>query len=60
MHVHNCGREHIAAIDCRHEAAGRSGYLGAAALAHWVLDRRRLAAWDAEWRVTGPRWTSTR
>ncbi len=53
--MHNCGREHIAAIDCRHEAAGRSGYLGAGALAHWVLDRRRLAAWDAEWRVTGPR-----
>jgi hypothetical protein len=34
--------------------------LGAGALARWVLDRRRLAAWDAEWRVTGPRWTSPR
>lgn len=34
--------------------------LGAGVLAHWVLDRRRLAAWDAEWRVTGPRWTSPR
>jgi len=34
--------------------------LGAGALAHWVLDRRRLAAWDADWRATGPRWTSSR
>ncbi|MGH3287185.1 MAG: Rv1733c family protein [Streptosporangiaceae bacterium] len=24
----------------------------------WTLDKRRLAAWDAEWRVTGPRWTT--
>jgi hypothetical protein len=23
----------------------------------WVLDRRRLAAWDARWRATGPQWT---
>ena len=34
--------------------------LGAGVLVHWVLDRRRLAAWDAEWRATGPRWTSSR
>ena len=34
--------------------------LGAGALVHWVLDRRRLAAWDAAWRATGPRWTSSR
>ena len=34
--------------------------LGAGVLAHWVLDRRRLAAWDAEWRATGPRWTRPR
>jgi len=26
-------------------------------LARWVLDRRRLAAWDARWRATGPQWT---
>jgi hypothetical protein len=25
-----------------------------------VLDRRRLAAWDADWLATGPRWTSRR
>jgi hypothetical protein len=23
----------------------------------WVLDRRRLAAWDARWKATGPQWT---
>jgi hypothetical protein len=22
-----------------------------------ALDRRRLGAWDAEWRATGPLWT---
>jgi hypothetical protein len=33
---------------------------GAWLIAHRVLDRRRLACWDAEWRVTGPRWTSRR
>jgi hypothetical protein len=27
---------------------------------HTALDRRRIAAWDADWRVTGPRWTSRR
>lgn len=26
-------------------------------LAHRALDRRRLAAWDAEWSRTGPLWT---
>lgn len=26
-------------------------------LARWVLDRRRLAAWDARWKSTGPQWT---
>ena len=24
----------------------------------WTLDKRRMAAWDAEWRGTGPRWTT--
>ena len=22
----------------------------------WILDRRRMAAWDAEWSATGPQW----
>jgi hypothetical protein len=26
-------------------------------LARWVLDRRRLAAWDVRWKATGPQWT---
>ncbi len=26
----------------------------------WALDRRRLAAWDARWAVTGPQWTDRR
>jgi hypothetical protein len=29
-------------------------------LTHWSLDRRRLAAWDADWLANGPRWTSRR
>jgi hypothetical protein len=24
----------------------------------WALDKRRMAAWDAEWRATGPSWTT--
>jgi hypothetical protein len=34
--------------------------LGSNALARRVLDRRRLNAWDAEWRATGPRWSGHR
>jgi len=24
----------------------------------WMLDKRRMAAWDTEWRAAGPRWTT--
>jgi hypothetical protein len=34
--------------------------LGSTALARRALDRRRLAAWDAEWRATGPLWSGRR
>ena len=34
--------------------------LWAGQLAHCLLVRRRLAAWDAEWRATGPQWTRQR
>jgi hypothetical protein len=34
--------------------------LAAGQLAHFLLGRRRLAAWDAEWRATGPQWTRQR
>jgi hypothetical protein len=30
----------------------------AGVLARWWLNRRRIAAWDADWRSTGPRWTT--
>jgi hypothetical protein len=30
---------------------------GAGLLAHHVADRRRQAAWDAQWRATGPKWS---
>jgi hypothetical protein len=26
----------------------------------WSLNRRRMAAWDVDWRTTGPRWTTRR
>lgn len=26
-------------------------------VARWLLDRRRLAGWEAEWAAVGPRWT---
>jgi hypothetical protein len=29
-------------------------------LVRWSLNRRRMAAWDVEWRTTGPRWTTRR
>jgi hypothetical protein len=31
--------------------------LCAGLLAHYLLGRRRLAAWDADWRAIGPQWT---
>jgi hypothetical protein len=36
------------------------GLLCAADVARDIIDRRRMASWDAEWRVTGPRWSSGR
>jgi hypothetical protein len=26
---------------------------------HWLLERKRLAAWEDEWSIIGPRWTNT-
>ena len=34
--------------------------LGSNALARRALDRRRLNAWDADWRTTGPLWSDHR
>lgn len=30
----------------------------AGALTRWTLNKRRMAAWDTDWHVTGPRWTT--
>lgn len=29
-------------------------------LVRWSLNRRRMAAWDVDWRTTAPRWTTRR
>lgn len=46
------------------ELAGVAGLAAvlalAGALARWVLNRRRLAGWDADWQATEPRWTTRR
>ena len=34
--------------------------IGIGGLVHWALDRRRFAAWDADWLATGPRWSPQR
>jgi hypothetical protein len=28
-----------------------------AGVTRWVIDRRRLAGWDAAWALVGPQWT---
>ena len=40
--------------------AAFSALLCLGALARWVLLRRRLASWDAEWQAVGPNWTNSR
>jgi hypothetical protein len=34
--------------------------MAASGLANRALDRRRLSAWEAEWRASGPLWTGHR
>jgi hypothetical protein len=34
--------------------------IGAEAVGHHLLERRRLNAWDADWRAVAPRWTGHR
>ncbi len=38
-------------------AALGSLLLGAWGLMHHLLERKRLAAWEADWRATGPQWS---
>lgn len=33
---------------------------GAGLAGHWLIERRRLAAWDVSWSATGPQWTGRR
>ena len=56
------GRAIAAAIAAAMIAAATAGsaLACAAVLSRRALFRRRLAAWDAEWRTVGPRWTSLR
>lgn len=46
------------------ETAAVTGVAIAAIIVGWAarraLNRRRMAAWDADWLATGPRWTSRR
>jgi hypothetical protein len=30
--------------------------MGTATIARWMLGRRRMTAWEAEWRLTEPAW----
>jgi hypothetical protein len=51
-------RETIAATGA---VTGLAGLLiTAGLLTRWVLSRRAMTAWEADWQATGPRWTSRR
>jgi hypothetical protein len=41
-------------------AALAAALITVGAVARWALDRRRLAAWDAEWLSAGPQWSPRR
>ena len=34
-----------------------TGLAAVASAGHWLLDRRRLAGWEADWNTVGPQWT---
>jgi len=57
-HVQLAARAQLA----RELAVGALGIAVAAAswLTRWALDRCRMAAWDADWLATGPRWSRQR
>jgi hypothetical protein len=45
---------------CAVAAVAAMGLLICYGLGRLVLDRRRLAAWESAWNLTGPRWTTRR
>jgi hypothetical protein len=56
QHSQAARREVLAAVLA---AAGLAVLLlGARATVHWLVDRRRRAAWDTEWELTGPLWSA--
>ena len=55
QHADVVAQEALAALAAAVLAAAAVAVTGL--LARRVLDQRRLAAWDAEWSRTGPRWT---
>jgi hypothetical protein len=52
------GRVYTAGVLAVAALAGALIIVGGAA--RWLLDRRRMAAWGAEWLACGPRWSSRR
>ena len=56
------GETQVASLTDLAAVAGVAGFAVVVALAgvlaRWWLTRRRMAAWDADWRATGPRWTT--
>jgi hypothetical protein len=59
---HPLSRSQVAVLTVAGGLAGAAAIALALALAGVLfrrsLDRRRMAAWDADWQATGPRWTT--
>jgi hypothetical protein len=49
---------HVVLIEFLAAAATALLLLCLGATARSILDKRRIASWDADWRATGPRWSS--
>lgn len=55
--LHGAGLARAAAIAALFAVVVLAALLiGTATIARWVLGRRRMTAWEAEWRLTEPRW----
>ena len=59
---HPIGESQVASLADLGEIAGAATVAVLLALvgvlARWSLDKRRMAAWEADWQSTGPRWTT--